>query len=396
MSGLSEVLGRMSSGDGTIDMRRCSEAITHAPGRIPSPGDLLVLLLARAGRYTAAAAELGINHTTNARRIGAVEDALGAPGAPSLSGVVRLSATDGFSGFIAAPAIVAMRRAHPDVTLEIVAATRRSARHRVGVYLEVVVGRPHVQRAEEIRLAEYALGLHASREFLERHGAPSSPAGLDGAPRVYFIESMLQVDALDEARRSTRGMVDSVSSTNVYVHVDATRAGAGFGLLSAFLADPHDDLVRPFPDEIDERQPYWLVCRPEALRQPIVLAFIEALQARAAGVGHELLGTRPPAWARPGRPSVHAGLLVGEVRVIEVRLVEITRLDVGIGLSGVGSGRREHRRLGVPRARLAEERLDVLGVLGDRVGDELERRREPRGDIAADLGAEHPGGRLEG
>jgi DNA-binding transcriptional LysR family regulator len=216
-----------------------------------------------------------------------VERALGtlAPDAPRLTGVVRLSATDGFSGFIAAPAIVAVRANHPGVSLEIVAATRRAAAQRVGVDLEVVVGRPHVHRAEAIHL-----GLYASREFLEQHGAPGSFADLDRAPLVYFIESMLQVDALDEARRSTRDMVDSVSSTNVYVHVDATRAGAGFGLLPAFLADRHDDLVRLFADEIDERLPYWLVCRPEALRQPTVLAFIEALRARIAAVEHELLG----------------------------------------------------------------------------------------------------------
>ena len=221
-----------------------------------------------------------------------VEHALGtlAPAAPRLSGVVRLSATDGFSGFIAAPAIVAVQAEHPGVSLEIVAATRRAAAQRVGIDLEVVVGRPHVHRAEAIHLADYALGLYASRDFLESHGAPGTLAELDQAPLVYFIESMLQVDALDEARRSTRGMVDSVSSTNVYVHVDATRAGAGFGLLPAFLADRHDDLVRLFADEIDERLPYWLVCRPEALRQPTVLAFIEALRARTSDVEHELLG----------------------------------------------------------------------------------------------------------
>jgi DNA-binding transcriptional LysR family regulator len=235
-----------------------------------------------------------------------VERALGAlrPDGARLSGVVRLSATDGFSGFIAAPAIVAVRRSHPDVSLEIVAATRRAAQQRVGVDLEVVVGRPHVHRAEAIHLADYALGLYASRGFLERFGTPASTTELEGAPLVYFIESMLQVDALDEARRSTRGMVDAVSSTNVYVHVDATRAGAAFGLLPAFLADRHDDLVRLFPDEIDERLPYWLVCRPEALRQPTVLAFIEALRTRIAAVADALAvtaATFPDGW--PATPT---------------------------------------------------------------------------------------------
>ena len=293
--------------------------------RPPSADDLIVLLaVAREGRFTGAAERLGLNHTTIARRIEALEQSLagrvlarGAAGwvltplgehalaaaedveramrrlspddAPVLAGVVRLSATDGFSGFIAAPAMAVLRSRHPDVSLEIVAATRRAAQQRVGVDLEVVVGRPHVQRAEAIHHGDYVRGLYASREFLDRNGTPASMGELSGAPLVYFIESMLQVDALDEARRPTRGMVDAVTSTNVYVHVDATRAGAGYGLLPAFLADPHEDLVRLFPDDVEERLPYWLVCRPEALRQPTAVAYIAALRARMAEAADALL-----------------------------------------------------------------------------------------------------------
>lgn len=298
-----------------------------APRPAPNPDDLLVFLaVARSGRYTAAAAVLGINHTTVGRRIESLEQALGGrvlvrgtagwaltplgeqalaaaegveqalrgldPEAASLAGVVRLSATDGFSGFIASPAIVALRRQHPDVSLEIVAAQRRAAMQRVGVDLEVVVGKPHVHRAEATHLADYALGLYASRDHLERFGAPASVAELAGRPLVYFIESMLQVDALDDARRAVPRMVDAVSSTNVYVHIDATRAGAGIGLLPAFMADPHDDLVRLLPDAVDERLPYWMVSHPEALRQPVVLAYISALRARIEEVRPALLGER--------------------------------------------------------------------------------------------------------
>ncbi|MFF2272107.1 LysR family transcriptional regulator [Agromyces sp. NPDC058136] len=296
-----------------------------APRPAPNPDDLLVFLaVARSGRYTTAGAALGINHTTVGRRIESLEQSLGGrvlvrgsagwaltalgeqalvaaegveqalrgldPEAAALAGVVRLSATDGFSGFIAAPAIVALRREHPEVSLEMVAATRRAAMQRVGVDLEVVVGRPHVHRAEASHLADYTLGLYASRGYLERHGTPAGVAELSGRPLVYFIESMLQVDALDDARRAVPRMVDAVSSTNVYVHIDATRAGAGIGLLPAFLADQHDDLVRLMPDEVEVRLPYWMVIHPEALRQPLVLAYITALRARVEEVRPALLG----------------------------------------------------------------------------------------------------------
>ncbi len=298
--------------------------------RFPAPplsaDDLLVLLaVARSGRFTTAGQRLGLNHTTIARRISALETqlagrvltradgvweltplgsralaaaeeveravgALGASDGGRVEGLIRLSATDGFSGFVAAPAMAALRRRHPDVSLEIVTATRQASQQRAGADLEVVVGRPQVRRARAIHLADYALGLYASRDFLRRHPSPSSPADLAGQPLVYFIESMLHVDSLDDARRVVPGMTDAVASTNVYVHVDATRGGAGFGLLPAFLADQHDDLVRVLPDQIEQRLPYWLVARPDALGQPAVAAFLDALQERLAAVRGRLLG----------------------------------------------------------------------------------------------------------
>ena len=287
---------------------------------------MVLLAVARAGRFTTAGTALGLNHTTVARRISALEAALGGrvlerspagwtltplgrravdaandveraieavldtPSGPRLAGVIRLSATDGFSGFVAAPAMAALRRAHPEVSLEIVAVTRQASQQRAGADLEVIVGRPQVRQAEAVHLADYTLGLYASHDFLAAHGTPASRAELAGAPLVYFIESMLQVDALDDARQAIPEMFDAVTSTNVYVHVDATRAGAGFGLLPCFLADPHPELVRVLPDRIERTLPYWLVARPEAFRQPVIVAYLAALRARLADVRGALAG----------------------------------------------------------------------------------------------------------
>ncbi|KJL33819.1 LysR family transcriptional regulator [Microbacterium oxydans] len=300
--------------------------MAHFPTPPLSADDLLVLLaVARSGRYTAAGEHLGLNHTTIARRIAALEAQLGGRvltreegvweltplGTRALTaaedveralggldthddarveGLIRLSATDGFSGFVAAPAMAALQQRHPDVRLEIITGTRQASQQRAGADLEVVVGRPQVRRARAVHLADYALGLYASKDYLRRHPTPRTVEDLAGAPLVYFIESMLHVDSLDDARRAVPGMTDAVASTNVYVHVDATRGGAGFGLLPAFLADAHDDLVRVLPGIVEERLPYWLVARPEALRQPAVSAFLDALQERLTLVRPQLLG----------------------------------------------------------------------------------------------------------
>jgi DNA-binding transcriptional LysR family regulator len=199
-------------------------------------------------------------------------------GGDGLKGVVRVSATDGFSAYIAAPAGALIRRRYPEVSVEIVAVTRRASQHRSGLDIEVVVGKPQVHRAEAVWLADYTLGLYASRSYLERKGTPRTVVELADHSLVYFIDSMLQVDELDLARRLTVSMRESVTSTNVFVHVEATRSAAGIGLLPCFMADRHDDLVRVLPGQVEATLAYWLVARPESLRRPEVAAVVAAVR----------------------------------------------------------------------------------------------------------------------
>ncbi|MGE2735536.1 LysR family transcriptional regulator [Mycolicibacterium vaccae] len=299
-----------------------------SPVRRPSADDLLVLLaVGRTGRYTTAAEELGLNHTTISRRIAALERAMGGrvlarvgsgweltdlgrealtaaeaveaavrslatddTGRRALEGVVRISATDGFSAYIAAPAAAAVQREHPQVAVELVATTRRATQQRSGMDIEVVVGEPKVHRAEALRLADYCLGLYGSRGYLAVHGAPAGVADLQRFPLVYFIDSMLQVDDLDRATSFAPAMRESVTSTNVFVHVEATRASAGLGLLPCFMADRHADLVRVLPDAVSIRLTYWLVTRAETLRRPEVAAVVDAIRARVTDQRDVLLG----------------------------------------------------------------------------------------------------------
>jgi DNA-binding transcriptional LysR family regulator len=294
----------------------CKYADMTSETSMPSADDLLVLLaVGRTGRFNTAADDLGVNHTTISRRITNLERTLGGRvlvkaaggweltelgqqaltaaerveaavhglvaepgGGDGLKGVVRVSATDGFSAYIAAPAGALIRRRHPEVSVEIVAVTRRASQHRSGLDIEVVVGKPQVHRAEAVWLADYTLGLYASRSYLERKGTPRTVVELADHSLVYFIDSMLQVDELDLARRLTVSMRESVTSTNVFVHVEATRAAAGIGLLPCFMADRHDDLVRVLPGQVEATLAYWLVARPESLRRPEVAAVVAAVR----------------------------------------------------------------------------------------------------------------------
>ncbi|RAV15146.1 LysR family transcriptional regulator [Mycolicibacterium sp. GF69] len=304
--------------------------MSQPSGRRPSADDLLVLLaVGRSGRYKTAAEELGLNHTTISRRIAALEESVGGrvlargaggweltdlgrdalaaaetiesavrslavdtAGDRALEGVVRISATDGFSAYIAAPAAAQVQRRHPRIAVEIVATTRPATQQRSGLDVEVVVGEPKVHRATAIELGDYCLGLYGARDYLAQHATPTSIADLGRFPLVYFIDSMLQVDDLDVATNFAPAMRESVTSTNVFVHVEATRAAAGIGLLPCFMADRHDDLVRVLPAEVAVRLTYWLVTRAETMRRPEVAAVVEAIRDQVRDQRDVLLGKR--------------------------------------------------------------------------------------------------------
>ncbi|GGC47456.1 LysR family transcriptional regulator [Brevibacterium sediminis] len=285
-------------------------------GMDTNPNDLLVLLaVSRTAKFTTAAHNLGLTHSTVSRRIAALEKSLGGrvlarsddgweltdlgeravavaeqmenavaelespgQGPETVSGVVRMTATDGFSAYVASPAVAKLRRRHPGLSVEIVTVTRQALQQRSGLDIEVVVGEPRVHRAEAIELGDYELGLYASRDYLAASGTPSSVEEVSDHRLVYFVDSMLQVDDLDAPRRLFPEMKDALTSTNVFVHVEATRAGAGIGFLPCFMADRHPDLVRLFPESVAERLPYWLVLRPDSMRRPAIAAVVQGLK----------------------------------------------------------------------------------------------------------------------
>ena len=129
-------------------------------------------------------------------------------------------------------------------------------------------------------------------DYLAEYGTPAGVDELAEHPLVYFIDSMLAVDDLDLARTVAPTMRESVTSTNVFVHVEATRAAAGLGLLPCFMADRHSDLMRVLPDAVSVRLTYWLVARAETLRRPEVTAVVDAIRVRMHDQRDVLLGAR--------------------------------------------------------------------------------------------------------
>ncbi|SKB60443.1 transcriptional regulator, LysR family [Arthrobacter sp. 49Tsu3.1M3] len=285
--------------------------------RLPSPDDLLILLtVARLGRFNAVAETLGTTHTTISRRVLALDKQLGgrtlersphgweltelgsqavaaaeaiegtlaalsssiARSGDVVSGLVRISTPDGFGAEFLAPALVRLQRANPLLNVELLSATRKVSQNRSGVDLEVVVGNMDTTTARAIFLSNYFLRLYASPGYAQEHGLPATLDDVGRHGFVSYVESALQVAEL--GHRSTQLPVprSSFQATSVFAQLEAVRRGAGIGLLPNFLVAGRPGFLPVLPDDFQRQLPIWAVARPEALRSAPVRAVLEAIR----------------------------------------------------------------------------------------------------------------------
>ena len=291
---------------------------------LPSPNDLLVLLtVARLGRFNAVAEALGTTHTTISRRIlsldqelggrtlersphgweltelgrhavdaaEAIEDRLGAlttaiRQTDPLSGLLRISTIDGFGAEIVTPALVKLQQSHPRINIEMFSATRKVSQNRSGVDLEIVAGRNDVKNAQAMFLTNYYLRLYASRGYLLSRGTPQSLGDIQSHSFVSYVESALLVTDLGYRSSELPAPATTFQSTSLFAQLEAVQAGAGIGLLPNFLVHDRPEFIPVLSDAFQRQLPIWAVVRAESLRSPVVRAAIEAITLEIASRPH--------------------------------------------------------------------------------------------------------------
>jgi DNA-binding transcriptional LysR family regulator len=268
------------------------------------------LALARHKRLSTAARRLEVSHSTISRRVAALEKALGcrlfdktrhgweltdagqrlyadavrieataadAFGALSVdalapAGTVRLLTTEAFGISVVAPWAARLRRLHPGIKLELLTNSRKTAFSAREFDLAVMFHQPELADATVTRLADYDLGLYASRGYLAGRGGALTREQLADADFVWFIESLQELPELPSPRALVPQPRVVFYATSVLGQQAAVAAGTGLGLLPHFLAASDGRLVRVLPGEISLVQTSWLVIPTESSRSPATRA----------------------------------------------------------------------------------------------------------------------------
>jgi len=181
----------------------------------------------------------------------------------SISGTVRITASQPVSCYVLPPLLAQMRRSLPDVQVELVASNAVSNLLRREADIAVRMVQPEQATVIARRVGKVALRACAHQDYLRRRGAPRQPADL-------LNHDLIGGDRNDETLKgfAAAGLLVgkeqfAFRTDDLIVVWQAVKAGLGIGFVSEHLLRTDPAVVPLLPKLKIQPLPVWLVVHKE-------------------------------------------------------------------------------------------------------------------------------------
>ncbi len=181
-------------------------------------------------------------------------------------------------------------RTHPDLRVEFVLSDQ---------YVDLTKGEADVAlRSGDtdagvlvgVKIADSLWAVYASRQYVERHGAPASIAELGQHPLIAFEESMSKHRISVWLKDVAPDAVYAAHNTSVLGLIYAAKAGVGVAPLPMSLGDKEPDLVRVLGPVPALTRPWRLLAHPDQRQTRRVKAFFDFIKDSKAALKPILTG----------------------------------------------------------------------------------------------------------
>jgi molybdate transport repressor ModE-like protein len=300
------------------------------------------LEVARTQRASGAAKRLGVDYTTVARRVRALEDALGtllfdksrsggfvltaegqrllgyvdaiettvqsateqiANTGHALSGHVRVGSTEGFGCFFLAPQLARFQDTHPNITIDLLPVPHFVSLSKREADIAVTLERPEQGQYVYTKLCDYRLKLYATADYLARHAPIASADHLRGHHFASYIDDLAFSYELLYLERAVPGAQSRWRSTSVIAQYFAALQGRALAILPCFMAAQDERLVPVLPDEIVVTRAFYLSCREDLRKLKRITTVWDYLRSAAEGNRAFLMGDGDVMqWVETGTP----------------------------------------------------------------------------------------------
>ena len=291
------------------------------------------LATARAGSTLAAARHLGVNQTTVARRIAALEAALSvrlfernrqgyrvspagaaildhaermadeaealerlcAQRSRNLSGVVRVTTTETIANTVLTPLLTEFIEVHPKINVEVIAGPGRLDLSRGEADIAIRAGPMPTEAGITVRkLADDRWSLFCSRAYAAKYGAPTTPDELNLHVMIGSQGFLTKLEPFKWLADTAPSATVRMAGNTIANVLAAIRAGQGVGPLPrAVRAFEGADLIECFalpPFDLG----YYLLARADIRDLPHIKAFTQFIVSHAPALKRLLEGSSAP------------------------------------------------------------------------------------------------------
>jgi len=194
-----------------------------------------------------------------------------------LTGSVRISASAAVSCLLLPPVLADMRRALPQIQIELVSSNSLSNLLLREADIALRMLRPEQATLVARKLGQVEVGLFASREYLQNRGTPRCMDDI-------LNHELIGNDSLDTIVRGAKAQGYAIKPQHfslrcddLMVHWHAVCAGYGLGFLGIFQGKAAPQLVRLLPELNIPPMPVWLVVHREIRTNPLIRASFDFL-----------------------------------------------------------------------------------------------------------------------
>ncbi|PCI86540.1 MAG: hypothetical protein COB24_09500 [Hyphomicrobiales bacterium] len=263
------------------------------------------LEVSRKGRLLSASKALGVNHTTVARRINALEESLQIKlfeqdeygfhlttmaekilplaqqiedlteltkervqlSGQTLSGNLRIGAPDGFGNSFFADKICQFTKNNPDIIIKLVAVP--SNHDLIKREVDLTISLEPIIRKDLLckKLTDYRLFLYTSKKYIENNNVDlESLADIEKQPFTSYISDLLYTEQLNFNHLISKKLNNCFQASTIMSQYQFILSGGGFGVLPFYMANNDEQFIKVLPNKFSFIRTYWLVIPVELNR----------------------------------------------------------------------------------------------------------------------------------
>ena len=180
-----------------------------------------------------------------------------------VSGTVRVTASQPVACYLLPPILSAMRRALPEIQVELESSNVVSNLLRREADIAVRMVRPDQATLVAKKVGVVKVGVYASRDYLSRRGTPKQPMDLIDHDLIGYDKGEDIVRGFRAAGQSISREAFAFRTDDLIVQWEAVRAGLGIGFCANYLARTDPDVLRILPTIALPELPMWLTVHRE-------------------------------------------------------------------------------------------------------------------------------------